>query len=85
MKYSIIDIGGGRKIRRPDPEGRELWELNGKWETKPGRKPSREGPLKHTGMLLRPEIITWLKAQPGGMALTIERLVEAEIQNRQKP
>jgi len=81
-KYKLVDVGGGHQRRAPttddDPIGREAWELSGKWETKPGRKPKSSGAKIPVNLRLPQELVDWLREQPAGITGTIEGLIERE-------
>jgi len=57
-----------------DPEGRERWEINGKWSEKPGRKPGDDLPRQPVSLRLPQDVIDWLRTQPDGATGTIEKL-----------
>jgi hypothetical protein len=72
-KYKRVD----RRIVRcadDDPEGRERWEVSGKWETKPGRKPGEA--RTPVNLRLPQEMVDWLREQPAGITGTIEELID---------
>ena len=58
-----------------DPNGQPRWELSGKWQSKPGRKPEGKAPRVSRTYRLPAELVNWLAAQPGGANRTIERLI----------
>jgi hypothetical protein len=64
-----------------DPDGRELWQLSGKWKTKPGVKPGEDGKKISIHIKLPPSMVDWLRAQPDGVSPTIEQLVRVASQN----
>lgn len=73
-KYKRVD----RRLVRvadDDPEGRERWQINGKWDEKPGRKPG-DTPRQPINIRLPSELIDWLRDQPDGITGTIEKLIK---------
>lgn len=76
-KYKRVD----RRLVRvadDDPEGRERWEVNGKWSEKPGRKPG-DTPRQPVNIRLPFELLDWLREQPDGITGTIEKLVKDKM------